>query len=165
MKDSPEPETTHTARLLQMRQLARPFRAELTSPANERTELRLVSRPLFEYSSPKQKVLDGSLFSFAVATDPEVLLLLLVEAFEEGLNGTKHAGYRYAFARFHYWNVAVSRETKKYGRHHSTSRTRPTPSATRKISARFTTAITRSRRPEIRRTNSLISIQRRCLAR
>lgn len=111
MKDSPEPETTHTARLLQMRQLARLFRAELTSPANERTELRLVSRPLFEYSSPKQKVLDGALFSFAVATDPEVLLL--VEAFEEGLNGTKHPGYRYALARFHYWNVAVFEGDKK----------------------------------------------------
>lgn len=109
--DSPQPGTTHTARLLQMRQLARPFRAELFSPKDEKTELRLISRPLFEYSSPKSGVIDGAIFSFAVATDPEVLLL--VEAFEENLNGTKRAGFRHAFARFHYWNVAVYEGDKK----------------------------------------------------
>ncbi len=67
--------------------------------------------PLFEYSSPKQKVIDGAIFSFAVATDPEVLLL--VEAFEDDLNGSKRTGFRYAFARFHYWNVAVFEGDKK----------------------------------------------------
>ena len=109
--DSPPPGTTHTARLLQMRQFSRPFRAELVSPKDEKTELRLISRPLFEYSSPKSGVIDGAIFSFAVATDPEVLLL--IEAFEENLNGTKRAGFRHAFARFHYWNVAVYEGDKK----------------------------------------------------
>lgn len=104
-KEAPEPGTTHTARLLQMRQLSRPFRAQLTSPKNERTELRLVSRPLLEYSSPKNGVIDGAIFSYAVATDPEVLLL--VEAFEETVDGAKQSGFRHAFARFHYWNVVV----------------------------------------------------------
>lgn len=100
-----EPAQTHTARALQIRELSRRFRAELHSPMNERTELRLVSRPLLEYSSPKQHVIDGAIFSYAVATDPEVLLL--VEAYEEITNGTTSTGYRYAFARFHYWNVVV----------------------------------------------------------
>ena len=109
--DSPPPGTTHTARLLQMRQLARPFRAELVSPKEDRTELRLISRPLIEYSSPKNGVIDGAIFSFAVATDPEVLLL--IEAFEETLNGTKRTGFRHAFALFHYWNVAVYDGDKK----------------------------------------------------
>ena len=104
-EDSPKAATTHVARLLQMRQLARPFRAELVSPKDDRTELRLISRPLIEYSSPKNGVIDGAIFSFAVATDPEVLLL--IEAFEEDMNGTKRAGFRHAFARFHYWNVSV----------------------------------------------------------
>lgn len=102
-QDSPAPGTTHTARLLQMRQLVRPFRAELTSPKDERTELRLVSRPLFEYSSPKHKIIDGAVFSYAVATDPEILLI--VEAIER--DAKTGNGFRYAFARFHYWNVAV----------------------------------------------------------
>lgn len=109
--DSPTPGTTHTARLLQMRQLARPFRAELVSPKEDKTELRLISRPLLEYSSPKNGVIDGAIFSFAVATDPEVLLL--VEAFEETLNGTKRSGFRHAFARFHYWDLAVYDGDKK----------------------------------------------------
>ena len=101
--DGPEPKGTHTSRALQMRQLSRPFRAELISPKEEKTELRLAPRPLFEYSSPKAGVIDGAIFSFVVATDPEVLLL--IEAFEESRNGKQTAGFRHAFARFHYWNV------------------------------------------------------------
>jgi hypothetical protein len=103
--DSPPPGTTHTARLLQMRQLSRPFRAELVSPKEDKTELRLISRPLFEYSSPKIGVIDGAIFSFAVATDPEVLLL--IEAYESDVNGVKRTGFRRAFARFHYWKLSV----------------------------------------------------------
>ncbi len=110
-EDSPQPATTHTARLLQMRQLARPFRAELVSPKEDRTELRLISRPLVEYSSTKNGVIEGAIFSFAVATDPEVLLL--IEAFEENLSGTKRTGFRHAFARFHYWNVSVFEGDRK----------------------------------------------------
>jgi hypothetical protein len=108
--ESPEPAKTHTGRLLQMRQLARPYRAELVHPAGDRTELRLVSRPLLEYSSPKQGVIDGAIFSFTVATDPEVLLL--VEAYNEDTTSSR-GGFRHAFARFHYWNVSVFDGDKK----------------------------------------------------
>ncbi len=104
-KDAPDVASTHNARLLQFRQLCRPFRGELIDPKNERTELRLVSRPLITYSAPKQHVLDGALFSLAVATDPEVLIL--IEAFEEDVNGSLQKGFRYGFARFHYWNLVV----------------------------------------------------------
>lgn len=109
--DAPKPGTTHTARLLQMRQLARPFRGELVSPKEDKTELRLISRPLIEYSSPKDGVIDGAIFSFAVATDPEVLLV--IEAFESNVNGVSRSGFRHAFARFHYWNVSVYDGDKK----------------------------------------------------
>lgn len=102
---SPAPANTRVARLLQMRQLARTFRAELNSPKNERTELRLAPRPLFEYSSPETGVLDGAILSFVVATDPEVLLL--IEAYDENRNGKPATGFRYAFARFHYWDVSA----------------------------------------------------------
>ena len=101
--DGPEPKGTHSNRALQMRQLSRPFRAELINPNGEKTELRLAPRPLFEYSSPKAGVIDGAIFSFVVATDPEVLLV--IEAFEENRDGKQTTGFRHAFARFHYWNV------------------------------------------------------------
>lgn len=104
-KDGPAPGKTHVSRLLQMRQLARTFRAELIDPKQEKTELRLAPRPLLEYAAPQAGVIDGAIFSFVVATDPEVLLL--VEAFEEIRNAAPPTGYRYAFARFHYWNVVA----------------------------------------------------------
>ncbi len=104
-KDSPNVGTTHTARLLQMRKLTRQFRGELVSPTGEKTELQLLSRPLLEYSSPKLGIVEGAIFSFAVATDPEVLLV--VEAFDSENNGTRQTSYRHAFARFHFWQVTV----------------------------------------------------------
>ncbi|MBC7817400.1 MAG: hypothetical protein IAG10_10965 [Planctomycetaceae bacterium] len=104
-KDGPEPKGNHSNRSLQMRQLARPFRAELIDPKGEKNELRLAPRPLVEYSSPKAGVIDGAIFSFVVATDPEVLLL--IEAFDESRDGKPATGFRYAFARFHYWNVVA----------------------------------------------------------
>ncbi len=104
--DVPDPGTARIGRLLQMRQLARNFRAELTSPKNERNELRLAPRPLYEYSSPETGVLDGAILSFVVATDPEALLLM--EAYDEERNGKHARGFRYAFARFHYWELTAS---------------------------------------------------------
>jgi hypothetical protein len=56
-------------------------------------------------------VVDGAIFSFVVATDPEVLLL--IEAFEETRNTAPAAGFRYAFARYHYWYVAAYDGDKK----------------------------------------------------
>ena len=44
----------------------------------------------------------GAIFSYLVATDPEAILL--VEAFNE--NGK--TGFRYAFARFHFWRLAAT---------------------------------------------------------
>lgn len=103
-QDAPEPGTTHVNRLLQMRQLARRFRAELVNPDGDKNELRLAPRPLYEYASPKKGVIDGVIFSYVVATDPEVLML--VETFDEDQDKTR-TGFRYAFARFHYWKVAA----------------------------------------------------------
>lgn len=103
--ESPKPANNRVGRLLQMRQLAREFRAELNSPKSERTELRLAPRPLFEYASPDTGLLDGAILSFVVATDPEVLLLM--EAYDETCNGKPATGFRYAFARFHYWDVSA----------------------------------------------------------
>lgn len=109
--DAPAPRETHGNRSLQMRQLARSFRAELISPKEEKTELRLAPRPLWEYSAPKAGIIDGAIFSFVVATDPEVLLL--IEAFEESRDGKNVTAFRHAFARFHYWHVVAYEGDKR----------------------------------------------------
>ncbi|HUQ69293.1 MAG TPA: hypothetical protein VM165_07220 [Planctomycetaceae bacterium] len=105
--DAPPPANAHVGRSLQMRQLARSFRAELIDPKGEKNELRLSPRPLYEYAAPEAGVVDGAILSFVVATDPEVLLLM--EAYDESRNGKQTTGYRYALARFHYWQLKVSR--------------------------------------------------------
>ncbi|MDP1798918.1 MAG: hypothetical protein Q8K78_15595 [Planctomycetaceae bacterium] len=99
--DAPEPAKTHSARLLQMRQLARRYRLTLTNNKNEKTELRLISRPLFDYEPMSAGVLSGAVFSFVIATDPESLLLL--EAHTEG----GRSGYRCGFARLHFQQIVA----------------------------------------------------------
>lgn len=99
--EAPAVAASHNQRLLQMRQLARPFKVNLIDPKKNTTELRLVARPVFEYAAPNAGVTDGAVFLYVVGTDPEGILL--VEAFED----QKQAGFRYAFARFHYWKLAA----------------------------------------------------------
>jgi len=103
-RDAPAPSPKHTNRLLQMRQLARRFKLELYNPNNTTTELRLAPRPLFEYSAPNSGVTDGVIFSYVIATDPEAILL--IEAFDE----KGEAGFRYAFARFHFRRITARDE-------------------------------------------------------
>lgn len=93
-------------RLLQMRQLARPFKVSLIDAKDKPTELRLAPRPLYEYAAPKAGVTAGAIFSYVVATDPEAILL--VEAFEEG----GKSGFRYAFARFHFQRLTAALDDK-----------------------------------------------------
>jgi hypothetical protein len=100
--DAPAPGPTRTNRLLQMRQLARRFKLTLISPKDKSEELRLAPRPLFEYSAPRTGVTDGVILSYVVATDPEAILL--IEAFDE----KGKTGFRYAFARFHFWRLTAA---------------------------------------------------------
>jgi hypothetical protein len=93
---------SRSERLLKMRQLARSFKVKLTDPKDQATDLRLAPRPLLEYSAPAAGVTDGVIFSYLVATDPEAILL--IEAFDE--NGK--TGFRYAFARFHFWRLTAA---------------------------------------------------------
>ena len=100
--DAPAPGPTRTSRLLQMRQLARRFKLTLISPRDKSEELRLAPRPLFEYSAQRSGVTDGVILSYVVATDPEAILL--IEAFDE----KAQTGFRYAFARFHFWRLTAA---------------------------------------------------------
>jgi hypothetical protein len=97
LAESPAPSSSRSGRLVQMRSLARRLNAQIT--AEEATELRLMPQPLYRHPEQTAGVLDGALFVFALATDPE--LILLVEA-----TASDTPAYRVAFARF--GNLAMS---------------------------------------------------------
>lgn len=72
-----QPAKTRPARLVQMREFARRFSAEiLADPAGtNRSQMRLLTRPLFR-SDESSDVLDGAVFGFTgTGTNPDMLLL------------------------------------------------------------------------------------------
>jgi hypothetical protein len=70
-EDAPSPAKTATARLVQMRQLARRFTAKETINDNV-IECRLMSSPIDRYESAADGILDGAIFAYANGTNPEV---------------------------------------------------------------------------------------------
>jgi len=103
---SPPPAATATARLGQMRNLAREFSATL---ADERggqrvtRELRLLNQPLHRYADEAAGLIDGALFAFVETTDPEAWLL--IEAVKTGEERT----WRCGLARMNADELKVSR--------------------------------------------------------
>ncbi len=91
--DAPPPGRTAAQRLVQMRGLAKRFELEMTEKDDSKTRLRLLSQPLLRYDSPASDVIDGGLFAFAKATDPEALLLI------EAQNQSGETRWHYAIAR------------------------------------------------------------------
>ena len=87
------PAATPELRRVQMRKIAEKFRVADLFEFKEPNQLRLLATPLYRYSAPKAGVRDGALFSYALGTDPEVLLL--IEAQQEGDAET----WKVAFAR------------------------------------------------------------------
>jgi hypothetical protein len=89
---SPRPAAKPALRLAQMRAIAADFSViDYFGPNATKHDLRLLRQPLYRYSE-KGDILDGALFVFAVATDPECCLL--VEAYQDGADSR----YRYAVA-------------------------------------------------------------------
>ncbi len=72
---APKPAATSAERLRQMRALAHEFHAFFDSP-EDKSELRLLPKPLFRYETNRADLADGALFAFVVTTDPEVLLMI-----------------------------------------------------------------------------------------
>jgi hypothetical protein len=64
--------------------------------------LTLIPQPLVRYEAPADGVIDGAVFSLAVVTDPEILLI--VEA-RKGDSGS--ASWQYAAARAHYQDLEL----------------------------------------------------------
>ncbi len=72
LPDAPPPSPSDKVRLRQMRDLARRFRA-VKQP---NVELRLMTQPIYRFSAESDGIVDGALFVFVEATDPEFLLLI-----------------------------------------------------------------------------------------
>jgi hypothetical protein len=90
LPDAPVPLANAPRRLAQMRTLAARFSAVIFKD-DAPTELRLMSQPVHRYKRESDKILDGGLFSFAEATDPEALVLL------EARRGTKAGEFEWRF--------------------------------------------------------------------
>lgn len=73
-----DPAMNRSARLIQMRDIARRFSVELLRDATgtDRTQMRLLTRPLY-HCDETPDILDGAVFAFTgTGTNPDVLLLL-----------------------------------------------------------------------------------------
>ncbi len=81
---------------LQMRSVSRLYKVTMTQLDGTVSELRLLPKPLLEYSSPSKKILQGAIFAYATATDPDAMLI--VEILEDA--GKKRI--QSSFARSHY---------------------------------------------------------------
>jgi hypothetical protein len=106
-----EPASTDRLRLVQMRNLAREFTAQMKTDKQTHV-LRLTPAPLFRYQSTDPEVLDGALFSYLQdnGTDPELLLLV------EARKTTGGMRWHYAPVRFSWREVWLTRDDKEVWR-------------------------------------------------
>lgn len=98
--DAAAPADNKAQRLLQLRKLAKEFSVVAryrNAPSD--TELRLLPKPIHNYAAPKQGIVEGGLFAFVRATDPD--LFLLIEA-----RGKDAASARWQFAAARMTNMA-----------------------------------------------------------
>jgi len=97
--DSPVPAGSATARLRQLKSLARTFNVTLLgwAPGDpDREELRLLQQPIYRYECDERELLDGALFAFVQGTDPEALLMIEAVPTE---SDEKSFEWVFAFAR------------------------------------------------------------------
>jgi hypothetical protein len=97
------PAKTAGGRLVQMRGIARDFSGTMTTFDQTTHPLRLLTQPLLRYAGEKERPLDGAIFTFARATDPDVLLLLEARA-----KAGEEPKWHYALARMHCGALAMS---------------------------------------------------------
>jgi len=86
------PAASRAARLVQMRAIPRRYSVDIQ--AEGESDLRLGTQPLYRYPEKTAGAIDGAIFAFGMATDPE--LLVLVEAHDKDQKPAWHV----AFARF-----------------------------------------------------------------
>jgi hypothetical protein len=78
--NSVPPGRTTPVRLIQMRRIARD---RFSSVLQQDTELRLLPQPIYRYDELPPDVIEGAVFSFALGTDPECLLIVEARVINE----------------------------------------------------------------------------------
>ena len=107
---APAPAAGKVQRLTQMRQLARRFAANCYhAQTDSATELRLLPQPLYRFAEEKADVIDGGLFAFVVANDPELFLML--EAHRA--DGDREGAWQYSLARMSSQKLTVRLDDKE----------------------------------------------------
>ncbi|AMV20750.1 hypothetical protein [Planctomyces sp. SH-PL14] len=77
LADTPKPGPSRTARLRNMRDLAAELQASIIGDDPQPdTDLRLLSQPLYRYPENTPGAVDGAIFAFVMATDPELFVLI-----------------------------------------------------------------------------------------
>lgn len=73
------PQKTAPLRLVQLRSIARKFRATTTDHVNQSEEMRMLTQPILRYSNAGQSLVDGAVFALTSnGTNPDALLLVQV---------------------------------------------------------------------------------------
>lgn len=88
--DAPAPAEAKTERDGQMRAIARRFSFDSNS-GTKRYHLRLLPRPILQYSDKDKDIVAGAIFGFATGTNPNALLLV-----EASSNGRDSPQWQYA---------------------------------------------------------------------
>jgi hypothetical protein len=102
----PLPQETAAGRRRQMKELFLRFSATTTGGVSKSEELRPLARPLYEYSSPKQGVIQGILCGFAAnGTNPDVIVAL--EAVSMARDKDSPKSWRYGVIRMTTSGVSV----------------------------------------------------------
>jgi hypothetical protein len=99
---APMPADSPSGRLRQLRVLAKEFTASETTREDLNRELRLLTQPLYRYESSDPEVIDGALFGFVHATDPEIILV------NEARKGAAGLEWQYAAARMNSLTLRLS---------------------------------------------------------
>lgn len=100
LSEAPSPAVDAQQRLRQMRQIARRFTSYRVWGEENRTELRLLSRPLYRYRSEADGITDGAIFSIVKDTNPHVELLIEA-ALDDGMPRWRYSCVRHADAECH----------------------------------------------------------------
>jgi hypothetical protein len=98
-----------TQRLRQMKQLVGRYSAAVDPDVafKQPEQLRLLTTPVYRYSSPSAGIIDGAVFAFVQGTNPEILVL--VEALGQGSSRTT---WRFGFARMSCFYLRLSQDRK-----------------------------------------------------
>jgi hypothetical protein len=103
---APKPAATAAERLRQMYALAHEFHAFCDLP-KDKSELRLLPKPLYRYETNRPELPDGALFAFVQTTDPEVLLVI-----EARSAGGSAPLWHYGFARMSMVNLRAQHKNR-----------------------------------------------------